>query len=402
MPDIALLALPPDAWGSYWGSRHHMLTGLAAWFHVLWVDPPQHWRTSWRPSRRSAPPGGAPPGTPGFTRHVSPRWLPHVHRPAGLSRKIDRARWLRAREVLARRGCRRIVLDLWKPHYAPALDAVPHDLSVYHITDEYTYAEQERPIDPQERALISRVDQVFILSRSSFEKKARYNPHSLFLPNGVDYEAFATPRPEPRDLASIPRPRIGYVGYVKKHLDFGLLLALAERHREWSFVLVGPDGTLGEGAALARRVRALPNVHSLGGKPREDLPAYDQHIDVGVLCYASNGYTKFVNPLKLREYLAAGRPVVGTPLASFEEFREVMEVARTPEQWSDAIARALEPAASSPARIEVRRRVARRYDWALLVDRMAQTLCERLGGASIERFEALRVVSGRPVEGALR
>jgi glycosyltransferase involved in cell wall biosynthesis len=403
MPEVGLVALPPDAWGGYWGSRHHMLTGLAAWFHVVWVDPPRHWRTSAWPARSGrAAPGGAPPATPGFARYTPPRWLPHFYRPARLARAADRARWLRAADVLARRGCRRTVLDLWKPHHASALDAVPHDLSCYHITDEYTYAEQERPIDPAERALIARVDQVFILSRASFEKKARYNPHSLFLPSGVDYEAFSGACPEPRELAAIPRPRIGYVGLVKRHLDFDLLLALAERHREWSFVLVGPDGYLGDRAAAAARFRSLRNVHALGGRPREALPAYDQHLDVCVLCYATNGYTKFVNPLKLREYLASGRPVVGSALPSFEEFRDVIEIARTPDQWSAAIARALEPAASAPARVEARRRVARGHDWSLLVDRMAEAVCERLGGATAERFLALRAAARRPAGRAPR
>src|SRR4029450_10753092 len=95
MPEGGLLALPPDAWGAYWGSRHHMLTGLAAWFHVVWVDPPRHWRAAIRSApSSSARPGGPPPALPGFVRHVSPRWLPHFHRPAGLSRRGDRVRWL--------------------------------------------------------------------------------------------------------------------------------------------------------------------------------------------------------------------------------------------------------------------------------------------------------------------
>jgi len=391
MAEIGLLALMPDPWGDYWGSRHHMLSRISSWFHVVWVDPPLEWREAWRPGRpKRALPGGQPPASPGFARYEPSRWLPHFYRPPVLSQWASRLRWQQARAILERRGCRQIVLDLWRPQFEPALDCLPHDLSCYHITDEYSYSEEEGPVDSRERDLIARVGQVFILSRTTFAKKARYNANSLYLPTGVDYQAFTTQHREPDDLASIPSPRIGYAGYIKRFLDFDLVRTLAERHRDWSFVLIGPESHLGDRAELARRLRALPNVYFLGGVRREELPAYDQHFDVCMLCYAVNGYTKFVNPLKLKEYLASGRPVVGAPLPAFEEFADVVELARTPEEWSMALERALAPAASSPERVEGRRDVARRCDWQQLVDRMAETICERLGGAALERFRAIQ------------
>jgi glycosyltransferase involved in cell wall biosynthesis len=281
------------------------------------------------------------------------------------------------------------VLDLWKPYYEAALDSVPHDVSCYHITDEYTYSAVELPVDAVERAVISRVDQVFILSRSSFAKKARFNAHSLCLGNGVDYAAFASPRPEPGDLAAIGRPRIGYVGSLKEHLDWGLLLDLAARHPAWSFVLVGPERYLGSQVALLERLRRLRNVHCLGAKPLDQIPAYDQHMDVCMLCYAVNDYTKFVSPLKLQEYLASGRPVVGSALPAFEEFEDVIALARTPQEWSEKLARALEPGAWCTERIAEQQRVAHAHDWQVLTERVARAICERLGPAYLGRFEAI-------------
>lgn len=394
LPDVGVLALPPDRWGSYWGSRHQVLTRLAAWFHVVWVDPAREWRELWprRPWREAPdePVGEAPLPFPGFTRYSPPRWLPHFYRPPLLARVATRARWLQARRVLEARGCRTIVLDLWKPYFAAALDAVPHDLSCYHITDEYTYSPIELPIEPTERQVISKVDQVFILSRASYEKKAQLNPHSLLLGNGVDYSGFSEPRAEPADLAAIPHPRIGYVGSLKEHLDFELLLGLARRHPTWSFVLIGPERYLGAKAPQLEQLRAIANVHCLGPRPLAALPAYDQHMDVCMLCYAVNGYTKFVSPLKLGEYLASGRPVVGSPLPTHEEFADVIALARSPEEWSRALVRALDPSESRPERVEARRRIARRFDWSRLVERVAGTICERLGPSQLARFEALR------------
>jgi glycosyltransferase involved in cell wall biosynthesis len=391
VPDVGLLALPPDRWGGYWGSRHHVLTRLASWFHVVWVDPAREWRELW-PTRSfpADPAAEAPPEIPGFSRYAPPRWLPLFYRPQRLAQLTTRARWRQARRMLERRGCDSIVLDLWKPYSIDALDEVPHDMACYHITDEYAYSPVELPIDPLERDLISRVDQVFILSRSSWAKKAHLNAHSLRLGNGVDYTAFSEARPEPTDLAAIPRPRIGYVGSLKEHLDFELLFELASRRPDWSFVLVGPERYLGGKTAQLASLRALANVHCLGPRPPARLPAYVQHMDVCMLCYVVNGYTKFVSPLKLGEYLATGRPIVGSMLPEFEELSDVIALARSPDEWCAALERALGPGESRLQRVEARRGLARSRDWSLLVERVAGAICERLGASHRQRFEAAR------------
>jgi hypothetical protein len=94
-----------------------------------------------------------------------------------------------------------------------------------------------------------------------------------------------------------------------------------------------------------------------------ELPAYTQHLDVCMLCYKVNDYTKFIYPLKLHEYLASGRPIVGSPIRAFQEFGHVVKLAGTVEEWSRALGACLEPVESSPSRVAERRNVARRYDW---------------------------------------
>ena len=182
---------------------------------------------------------------------------------------------------------------------------------------------------------------------------------------------------------------MGYVGIIKHQLDLALLVALAERHRQWSFVLVGPQRRRGDGAALIRRLSQLPNVYLLGGKPVDALPAYVQHMDVCMLCYEVNEYTKFIYPLKLHEYLASGRPVVGSPIRSLQEFRHAIRLARTPEEWSIALSDMLDPFYHSSTQVEARRRIAREYDWNTLVARIARTLCSRLGASYVERFDSI-------------
>jgi hypothetical protein len=108
-----------------------------------------------------------------------------------------------------------------------------------------------------------------------------------------------------------------------------------------------------------------------------------------MLCYAVNDYTKFIYPLKLHEYLASGRPVVGSPIRSLLEFAQIIRLARTIDEWSQALHEALTPAASSVSQVEVRRSIARQHDWNRHVELITHALCDRLGPEYVERFEQI-------------
>ncbi len=147
-----------------------------------------------------------------------------------------------ARAALLSKGVRRVVLYLWRPDYATALGLVPHDLSCYHIDDEYSFSTTEVGAADEELTLIREVGQVFIHSNTLLAAKGGLNPHTAHVPNGVDYERYATPAAAPEDLARIPHPRIGYCGWLKPQLDWDLLLTLARTQKHMSFVFVGPTG----------------------------------------------------------------------------------------------------------------------------------------------------------------
>jgi glycosyltransferase involved in cell wall biosynthesis len=390
LPDIGVIALVSDEWETPWQPRHQVLVRLAEYFNVVWCIPAPSWRT-WR--HRAVPRNErndyGPPIAQGLTIYRPESWLPEVGRPRFLAHWTRQQRLRRAQRILLNRLSRKIILYLWRPSYGPALDLVDHDLSCYHIDDEYTFSEVEKPIDKREAWLIGRVDQVFIHSPALLEKKGKLNPRTAFVPNGVDYCAYATPHSEPADLAPIPRPRIGYVGRIKRQLDLSLLITLARRHKEWSFVFVGPQSGIDGHAALLQELSLMSNVYFLGGKPVDALPAYTQHLDVCMLCYAVNDYTKFIYPLKLHEYLASGRPVVGSPIRSFLEFAHIIRLARTTDEWSQALNDSLAPAACSVAQVDARRSIARQHDWDRLVRLIAHTLCDRLGPEYLERFEQI-------------
>ena len=397
LPDVGVIGLVSDQWEyPWWQPRHRILSLMSRYFNVVWCNPAQSWRKLWLANAHQNQ--GVDVNndrSPEFTIYQPERWLPEFGRPAFLSHWTMQQRLRRAKQMLLARGCCKIILHLWRPQYEMALDLVDYDLSCYHIDDEYTFSEVEKPVEQREARLISRADQVFIHSPALMEKKGKLNPRTAFVPNGVDYRGYTASYREPADLSPIPHPRIGYVGIIKKQLDFDLLIALAQRHQQWSFVFVGPQPNIDETAVSAQEFFRMPNVYLLGGKPLGALPAYTQHLDVCVLCYKVNGYTKFIYPLKLHEYLASGRPVVGSPIRSLREFADIIRLARTTDEWSQALKESLAPAACSAVQVKARRNVARRHDWNTLVRLIVHTLCDRIGPSYLERFE--KIPSSEPV-----
>jgi glycosyltransferase involved in cell wall biosynthesis len=228
--------------------------------------------------------------------------------------------------------------------------------------------------------LICRVDQVFVTTEGLLEKKGKLNPSARLVPNGVDFRTYARPAAEPLDLQDIPHPRIGYSGVIKWTLDWALLSQLTLHHPDWQFIFVGPTQP---DPAVIRAVRDLSrrsNVHFLGAKPPDQIRAYPQHFDVCIMPYRLDSHSlKYGYPLKLHEYLATGRPTVGTPLHSLAGVNDVVRLATTHDEWSQALTDCLAPEAMDPRQVEARRTVARHHDWDALVETIAHTLCERLG-----------------------
>lgn len=318
-----------------------------------------------------------------------PVWLPRFYRPKWLARYAFEARLKHAHRTLISRGCRKIILYICRPEFGPALSCFPFDLSCYHIDDDYSFSEVEVPPNPVETSLIADVSQVFIHSPGLLEKKGAINPNTTFVPNGVDFAAYANPAPEPSDLTIIPHPRILYTGYIKKQLDWPLLLDLARRHREWSFVFIGPESPHPEIRSTIQEISSYRNVYFLGTKAAWTLAAYPQHCEACIMPYRVDTYTNNIYPLKLHEYLASGRPVISVPIRTLRDFSKVVALASGVDEWSNALARALEPAAACPEAAAARQKIAREYDWNILADKIAQTLCERMGSECAYQFHQI-------------
>lgn len=377
--EVGIIALVPDRWGPYWQARHQIATRLARYFQVVWMDCPPTWQESLRWFSLRAPSGRSAEAPAGFQVYRARPWSPDLGRPAWLRRWLFRERLQQAQRLLRERGCSKIVLYLWRPEFADSLNLMDHQLSCYHIDDEYSFSPLERELDVTEVQLIRAVDQVFIHSPAMMERKGTLNPNTSVVPNGVDYEKYITPTVEPAELHGIPKPRIGYTGNLKRMLDWRLLLELSAMHPEWSFVLVGRMQPHPEVREVRGELSRRKNIYVVEPQPSELVPSFVQHLDVCIMPYVLDGYTKYIYPLKLHEYLASGNPVVGSPIPALQAFQEVVLLADGSHEWSDMLTRALSPQENTTERRIARQQVAAHYDWDLLVEELARNLARRLG-----------------------
>ena len=391
-PHVGVVAFVPDSWKGLWQPRHQVLFRLTRYFRVAWVEPLPHWRELLRRTDGPANDIQQKDLPEGLDVDERPLRVPFIHRPRRLGERILKGHWRRARRRLIRQGCRKIILYLWRPQFVGALTALPRDASCYHIDDEYTFSDEDLPVTDPERFVLESVDQVFIHSPELLEKKGHLNPRTRFVPNGVDHAAFAAPVPEPPDLAGIPGPRMGYAGMLKTQLDWNLLEGLIRRHPEWSFVFVGAVATQPEMDGILQALAPRANVHFLGPKSTADLAAYPQHLDVCMMPYRSTDYTRYINPLKLYEYLASGSPVVATRLPAVAPFEDVVSLV---EPHVDAWSRALRQAMGAGGR-QLRQARARRYDWDLLVHDVARELAELVDPDLATALPSPSAPTGRP------
>jgi glycosyltransferase involved in cell wall biosynthesis len=229
-------------------------------------------------------------------------------------------------------------------------------VSIYFCMDNYAELPgvSRTVIEPLERKLLSRVGAVVATAAELRKSKWPASRRAFHLPQGVNFDHFATPQAVPPELARLGSPRIGFAGGVSECCDLALIQAVAESNPQGSVVLVGP-------VSVDLSVLTAPNIHVLGDRPYATLPAYVQAFDVGIIPYVLNEWTRAVDPLKLLEYLAAGIPVVSTPIPEVHKYAAVTTLASHPTEFARAAV-----TACIDDRLELRRarqQVAREQTW---------------------------------------
>jgi len=266
---------------------------------------------------------------------ITPLAVPLHHRPA--VRRLNQALLLgQIRWASTLLKFRKPILFVFLPHMAGIIGHMGESLSVYYCTDEHAAfpGVDGNSIRRAEMALLRRVTLGFATSPEILKNKKRINPNFYYSPHGVDFDNFARAQDQtlsiPEDVRNLPHPLIGYFGAIDRWLDFGLIEYLARSRPGWSFVFIGKKAT--DVAALS----ALPNVHFLEKRPFQELPLYGRTFDAAIIPFRIDDLTVSVSPIKLKEYLAMGKPVVSTPLPAVVDYAAeggLVEVAGNAEEF---------------------------------------------------------------------
>ncbi|MFL5342132.1 MAG: glycosyltransferase [Gemmataceae bacterium] len=230
-------------------------------------------------------------------------------------RAINRL-WLKwqVKKAMRTLGFRDAINWVFNPAAAVLAGALGEKLLIYQCVDEYTAftGVQSGAIAQLEEQLLRRADAVIVSADRLLQSKKRINPATVLVRHGVDFTHFrsaldpATKVPE--EVANLPRPVIGFFGLIADWVDVELMAKVAQHFSTGSLVV------LGKATTDISMLQELPNVHVLGRKPYQELPAYCKAFDVAINPFRINELTLNANPLKVREYLAAGLPVVSTDI----------------------------------------------------------------------------------------
>lgn len=223
----------------------------------------------------------------------------------------------------------------YTPMAVPVSDHFNPTLIIYDCMDElaaFKFAPQS--LKDRENELFRKADLVFTGGYSLYEAKKNRHPEVHPFPSSIDAEHFFKARLytiDPPDQASIPHPRIGYFGVIDERMDLTLIEGIARRKPEWHIIMVGPVAKISIDS-----LPKLPNIHYLGMKSYSELPSYISGWDIAMMPFAHNESTRYISPTKTPEYLAAGKPVISTPI--IDVLRQygrngLVNIAGTPEEF---------------------------------------------------------------------
>lgn len=277
-----------------------------------------------------------------------------------------------------------VYLNCFNPYYAGALPKeFGAKLSMYQCIDDMTEEAYTAKHGARvEEEAIRNSDIAFVTSKNLHKMKRHLNPNTYVLHNAVDISIFekalGKPLPRPKELENVKGKIIGFTGNINEYrLNYPLFKQIAERHPDKTLVLVGP---LNSDCYKDFGLDKMPNVILTGGKHIRELPAFLQHFDVAIIPFLKNKLTASIYPLKINEYLAAGKPVIATNFSEdIRSFADVVYIAENEENFVQSIDRAI--AENSAELIEQRVLTAKQNTWTERVKQFWEIVDQHLVGA---------------------
>ena len=362
-----IVCLSSTDWSFLRYRKQHLMERLSQRADVVYVNPPRAVKAQEWPFRQR-------------TRQLSSRlW---VHEPfvmpgmrrSSIAKHITYG-WLAARLEQWRRG-RQCVLWLYSPHGLAFADLLRPDHVVYDVADLHTTPSGRTLRDDGERReietlarlekdLLMRADLTLCVSEPLVERVSQYSRSVRLVPNGADWHRYITATP---DLPRSGQVKVGYVGTLAPRFDVELVAAVARARPDWTIELVGPTLPFVDVSSLA----SLPNVELTGEIPFEAVPAKLATFDVCLLPLREIDFAYYCSPIQVFDYLAAGKPVVSTPIGQLEGWRGLVHIAR----GADAFVQSIETALGQRTSLHfIERRVfAARNSWDVRVKQVIDAL----------------------------
>ena len=308
---------------------------------------------------------------------VSPAVVPFYGSPiaAATNRKMLAAQIAR---LAKRRGLTQPILWIAIPTAVEAVGRLDESLIIYHVSDKYDANTMDHATDPalirrlHERA-IAAADLILYSSRKLLAEAQSGLEKSYLLEQAVDFEHWSRVKEVPVNeiVARIPRPRIGYFGAIEPWLvDQELITQATQQRPDWHWVFIGNK-------SRGLEIEALPNVHFLPPVSYQELPAYAAGFDVCVLPWnTSVPFTSYGSAIKVREYLASGKPVVISPLPEYESMGDVLRIAYSRDQFIEMVDEALRE--DGPEKSRARQNAVRDGTWDARAEWVSGLIEEKL------------------------
>jgi len=343
-----ILCIAAADWSGMWARAQQLMTLLAQEGNtILYIDPPitllsplknpelwSNWSRWWEGVRQV---------DENIYVYTPPVFLPFGNKYAGINNINQKMLAMGLKRVMAKLGFdEEFILWTYLHTSADLIDRIKPGFVVYDCADEhaaFTGFINRETVEELEGRLLKRAETVFATATELYNRKKPFADDIHLVPNGADVEHFkqalAEDFPVAEELRGLPKPIIGFYGGISDWIDLESVEAVARKHPQWSVVMVGPVDT------DVSHLKKYSNLHFLGKKDYGRLPTYLKGFDVCLVPFKINDLTVNVNPVKLYEYLAAGKPVVSSPLPEVVQFSEVVRIGAAPEEFVAGVEAAL-------------------------------------------------------------
>lgn len=375
---LQFVVLAPNAWKGQWMNRQQLFSRIGKMYKVIYSTGPfMSWEVKSKRFSNANLLSGSEVSDNVIVHHCS-KFSLRVPKLAPLDSLVKRHFKMQMKKHLF--ANHKTCFYVFHPKFNDYVDCFDENILVYHAYDDFSKEGGDtQTLENKEKQLLARADFIFASSRSIQKRLQRISDREdvHFVPNGVNFEMFSNKKEKPQDLLSFTRPVVSYTGSINRKVDLSLLCKLANRLTEVEFLMIGTIGDISNQEQEYADLKIMKNVHFLGFKSKNKIASYMQHVDINIMLYRTDNHTwaSSVYPLKLHEYLAAGKPVIGSDIEALREFSDVVNIAIDEGDWINKIIQCIEHTETAED-VTKRKTVAKANTW----EHRAETIVTFLEG----------------------